>query len=57
MICTKGDGNKMTCLNDLGRRSFLKSAAVLGGATTLGAVPNTTLINRMIRSDRLTLQP
>jgi enoyl-CoA hydratase len=40
MICTKGDGDKMTCLNDLGRRSFLKSAAVLGGATTLGAVPN-----------------
>jgi enoyl-CoA hydratase/carnithine racemase len=36
---TKGDGNKMTCLNSLGRRSFLKMAAALGGASTL-ALPN-----------------
>ena len=38
-IKTKGDGNKMTCLNDLGRRSFLKIAAALGGST-VGALPN-----------------
>ena len=37
---TNGDGNKMTRLNDLGRRSFLKIAAVLGGASTVGALPN-----------------
>src|SRR5258708_12149572 len=30
----------MTCLNDLGRRSFLKIAAALGGASTVGASPN-----------------
>ncbi len=30
----------MTCLNDLGRRSFLKIAAALGGASTVGALPN-----------------
>ena len=30
----------MTCLNDLGRRSFLEIAATLGGASTLGALPN-----------------
>jgi len=29
----------MTCLNDLGRRSFLKIAAALGGASTVGALP------------------
>ncbi len=29
----------MTCLNDLGR-SFLTIAAALGGASTLGALPN-----------------
>jgi enoyl-CoA hydratase len=29
----------MTCLNDLGRRSFLKIAATLGGASTVGALP------------------
>src|SRR5258708_22324343 len=29
----------MTCLNDLGRRSFLKIAAALGGASTGGALP------------------
>jgi enoyl-CoA hydratase len=32
----------MTCLNDLGRRSFLKIAAALGGASTVGALPNLT---------------
>jgi enoyl-CoA hydratase len=37
---TKGDGNRMNCLNDLGRRSFMKIAAALGGASTLGALPN-----------------
>jgi enoyl-CoA hydratase/isomerase-like protein len=37
---TKGDGNKMTCLNDLGRRSFLKIAAALSGASTVGTLPN-----------------
>jgi enoyl-CoA hydratase/isomerase-like protein len=37
---TKGGGNKMTCLNDSGRRSFLKIAAALGGAPALGALPN-----------------
>jgi enoyl-CoA hydratase len=37
---TKGDGNKMTCLNDLGRRSFLKIAAAIGGASTLRGLPN-----------------
>jgi hypothetical protein len=31
---------EMTCRNDLGRRSFLKSAAVLGGASTVGALPS-----------------
>ena len=30
----------MTCLNDFGRRSLLKSAAALGGATAVGALPN-----------------
>jgi enoyl-CoA hydratase len=30
----------MTRLNDLGRRSFLKIAAVLSGASTVGALPN-----------------
>jgi len=30
----------MTRLNDLGRRSFLKIAAALGGASTVGALPN-----------------
>lgn len=30
----------MTCLNDLGRRSFLKIAAELGGVSTVGALPN-----------------
>ena len=30
----------MNCLNDLGRRSFLKIAAALGGASTVGASPN-----------------
>jgi len=30
----------MTCLNDLGRRSFLKIAAALGSASTVGALPN-----------------
>jgi enoyl-CoA hydratase len=30
----------MACLNDLGRRSFLKIAAALGGASTVGALPN-----------------
>ena len=29
----------MTCLNDLGRRTFLKIAAALGGASTVGALP------------------
>src|SRR5580692_4949255 len=33
-------GNKMTYLNDLGRRSFLKIAAVFGGASTVGVLPN-----------------
>ena len=37
---TKGNGNKMTCLNDSGRRIFLKIAAALGGASTLGALLN-----------------
>ena len=36
----KGDGNKKTYLNDLGRRGFLKIAAELGGASTLGALPS-----------------
>jgi enoyl-CoA hydratase len=36
----KGDGKKMTCLNDSGRRSFLTIAAALGGASTLGAWPS-----------------
>ena len=31
---------KMTCLNHLDRRSFLKIAALLGGASTVGALPN-----------------
>ena len=30
----------MTCLNDLGRRSLLKRAAALGGASAVGALPN-----------------
>ncbi len=30
----------MTCLNDLGRRSFLTIAAALGDASTVGALPN-----------------
>jgi hypothetical protein len=30
----------MICLIDLGRRSFLEIGAVLGGAFTLGALPN-----------------
>ena len=30
----------MTWLNDLGRRSFLKIAAAVGGASTVGASPN-----------------
>jgi len=30
----------MTYLNGVGRRSFLKIAAVLGGASTLGALPD-----------------
>jgi anaerobic selenocysteine-containing dehydrogenase len=30
----------MTYLNYLGRRSFLKIAAAVGGASTLGALPN-----------------
>ena len=30
----------MTCLNDLGRRSPLKIAPALGGASSLGALPN-----------------
>ena len=29
----------MTCLNNLRRRSLLKSAAILGGASTVGALP------------------
>jgi hypothetical protein len=33
-------GNKMTYLDDLGRRSLLKIAAALGGASTVGALPN-----------------
>jgi enoyl-CoA hydratase len=37
---TKGDENKMTCLNNLGRRSFLKITAALGGASTVEALPN-----------------
>jgi hypothetical protein len=37
---TKGDRNKMTCLNNLGRRNFTKFAAALGGASTLGALAN-----------------
>jgi hypothetical protein len=32
--------NKMTCLNDLGRRSFLEIAAALGGASTVRALPS-----------------
>jgi enoyl-CoA hydratase/carnithine racemase len=36
----EGDENNMTYLNDLGRRSFLKMAAALGGASTVGALPN-----------------
>ena len=30
----------MTRLNDSGQRSFLKVAAALGGASTVGALPN-----------------
>jgi hypothetical protein len=30
----------MTCLNDLGRRSFLEIAAAVGGASTVGVLPN-----------------
>jgi hypothetical protein len=30
----------MTRLNNSGRRSFLKITAALGGASTLGALPN-----------------
>jgi hypothetical protein len=30
----------MTCLNDLGRRSFMKIAAAIGGASAVGALPN-----------------
>ncbi len=30
----------MTWLNDLGRRSFLKFAVAIGGASTLRALPN-----------------
>ena len=30
----------MTRLNDLGRRSFLKTAAALGGASTVAALPH-----------------
>lgn len=37
---TKGDGNKMTRLDDSSRRSFLKIAAALGGASTVGALLN-----------------
>src|ERR1700729_820871 len=36
----KGGGNKMTRLNDLRRRNFLKIAAALGGASTLAALPH-----------------
>jgi enoyl-CoA hydratase len=37
---TKGDENNMTRLSDSNRRRFLKIAAVLGGASTVGALPN-----------------
>jgi hypothetical protein len=30
----------MTTLSNVGRRSFLKIAAAVGGASTLGALPN-----------------
>jgi enoyl-CoA hydratase len=36
---TKGDGNEMTYLHDLGRRSLLKIAGALGGASTVGVLP------------------
>jgi enoyl-CoA hydratase len=36
----KGDKNKMAYLNDLGRRSFLKIARALGGASTVGVLFN-----------------
>ena len=51
----EGDENNMTYLNDLGRRSFLKMAAALGGASTVGACP-TSLAPR-IHHYRLTPQP
>jgi hypothetical protein len=44
----------MTRLNDLGRRSFLKIAAALGGASTVGALPN---LASAIRYNSLTPQP
>src|ERR1700744_3253787 len=36
----KGERNEMIYPNDTGRRRYLKIAAVLGGASTLGALPN-----------------
>jgi hypothetical protein len=36
----KGDENNMTRLSDANRRSFLKIVAVLGSASTVGALPN-----------------
>jgi hypothetical protein len=45
---------EMTCRNDLGRRSFLKSAAVLGGASTVELCPASLALR--IHHNRLTLQ-